>query len=677
MALSAPLEAGAELEQTQLPGAVHRQWSKSIEADSAGPRSLSESLLLAAVPVTPPGGGSPPPVQPKLTMDRPGDRFERAADAAAKAALAMPVPAPAVSPSALGDSSSTPGVQRMCSKCAKALSGGGGELCPNCKAKLARGESLTAETGAPGVQREAEGAASAGEVPAAAASAVRGLSGGSPLPSSERAFFEPRYGVDLSPVRLHTGPPAASLASQLDARALTHRQHVVFGAGEYRPGTSSGRELLAHELAHVVQQGAVSAGSVPETPTPGVQRQPAPTSGPVALEAESSSPEVQRVKCDPDSERIDPALKDLDLYTQNPMLVGRELGIHPGIAHGVCCSFCGCTIAGWRERYLNRQVVALHDELVQSDESGGRVDQGLLRDVAAQMNRLKSYAGCYERILPMLLPLGLAEVEQSYIFSPVTTGAGLARLTPEVFLGYVRALSQIFGSVDEFAEWAAQVASTASERDSVIQAMKALVFGYGQREPSEIPRQQDSLTSSVNEAVALKLSQLLGFLRRHADQIPERNSQARAFANDFIKRPDSLVQASDGGWLILEAKHPWLKFNTSGAIQLDVDTEGIRPAESIPERREQLEAYRTINPRTALLTEQTCGCNLLAAFGGDDIGLTNDAILTQLQELRRQRHASSEQRLGRGATPSNNNNNNNSSSSSAMVLQDEEEQKDG
>ena len=82
--------------------------------------------------------------------------------------------------------------------------------------------------------------------------------GGQPLPESVRAFFEPRFGYDFSQVRVHTDTRAADTARALNARAFTVRQDVVFGTGEYAPGTASGKRLLAHELTHVVQQNAGS-----------------------------------------------------------------------------------------------------------------------------------------------------------------------------------------------------------------------------------------------------------------------------------------------------------------------------------------------------------------------------------------------------------------------------------
>ncbi len=78
--------------------------------------------------------------------------------------------------------------------------------------------------------------------------------GGQPLLESERTFFEPRFGHDFSHVRVHTDAQAAEAAQRVNARAFTVGKDVVFGAGQYAPGTSEGRMLMAHELSHTVQQ---------------------------------------------------------------------------------------------------------------------------------------------------------------------------------------------------------------------------------------------------------------------------------------------------------------------------------------------------------------------------------------------------------------------------------------
>lgn len=79
--------------------------------------------------------------------------------------------------------------------------------------------------------------------------------GGTPLPSSERAFFEPRFGRDFRDVRVHADPDAADAARSINARAFTLGNDIGFAGGAYDTGSAEGRRLIAHELTHVVQQG--------------------------------------------------------------------------------------------------------------------------------------------------------------------------------------------------------------------------------------------------------------------------------------------------------------------------------------------------------------------------------------------------------------------------------------
>jgi hypothetical protein len=82
---------------------------------------------------------------------------------------------------------------------------------------------------------------------------------GQMLDSAARGFLEPRLGHDLSRVRVHADTRAAESADSVSAIAYTVGRDVVFGAGHYAPQTGAGLRLLAHELAHVVQQGNASA----------------------------------------------------------------------------------------------------------------------------------------------------------------------------------------------------------------------------------------------------------------------------------------------------------------------------------------------------------------------------------------------------------------------------------
>lgn len=86
---------------------------------------------------------------------------------------------------------------------------------------------------------------------------------GEPLDSATRSFMEPRFGHDFSQVRVHATPGAATSAAAVQARAYTVGQHIVLGAGSPSRGSLSGRLLLAHELAHVVQQSG-GRGAAPE-----------------------------------------------------------------------------------------------------------------------------------------------------------------------------------------------------------------------------------------------------------------------------------------------------------------------------------------------------------------------------------------------------------------------------
>jgi len=106
---------------------------------------------------------------------------------------------------------------------------------------------------------------------------------GHPLDPATRAFMEPRFGHDFSQVRVHTDTDASHSADAIGARAYTSGNEIVFGPGQYRPGTQNGKTLLAHELAHVLQQGGSSNPS---------RRTLTPSSHPAEIEAESISEAV-------------------------------------------------------------------------------------------------------------------------------------------------------------------------------------------------------------------------------------------------------------------------------------------------------------------------------------------------------------------------------------------------
>jgi hypothetical protein len=160
-------------------------------------------------------------LQPKLTIGAVNDPLEHEADRVAGQVMRMPPPeiSAAVAPQ----------VSRKCAECEE-------------EEKLQK-EAATAE---------------AGYVPESVHEVLR--SPGQPLDTATRAFFEPRFGYDFSRIRIHADGEASATARALQARAYTLGRDVVFGAGEYAPSTAQGKRLLAHELTHVLQQGAAATG---------------------------------------------------------------------------------------------------------------------------------------------------------------------------------------------------------------------------------------------------------------------------------------------------------------------------------------------------------------------------------------------------------------------------------
>ena len=112
-----------------------------------------------------------------------------------------------------------------------------------------------------------------GYAPARVAQALEApTSSGASMNETEQTSMETAFGEDFSDVRIHTGPQAESLSADLGAHAFTYGSDIYFNSGKYKPDTSEGRRLLAHELTHVVQQGG--AIQAQRTPAPVIQRDP-------------------------------------------------------------------------------------------------------------------------------------------------------------------------------------------------------------------------------------------------------------------------------------------------------------------------------------------------------------------------------------------------------------------
>ena len=110
-------------------------------------------------------------------------------------------------------------------------------------------------------------------------------SSGEPLPANVRGFMEPRFNRSFGAIRVHRDAAANALARSIRSRAFTVGNHIAFAPGAFKPNSTQGQRLLAHELAHTVQQGAASphgsnatGGSV----RPSIQRQTEPGAAPAA-----------------------------------------------------------------------------------------------------------------------------------------------------------------------------------------------------------------------------------------------------------------------------------------------------------------------------------------------------------------------------------------------------------
>jgi hypothetical protein len=160
-------------------------------------------------------------LQAKLAIGPPADAFEQEADRVADHVMRT----------------AAPQVQRACA-C--------GNTCSHCQTKhlqMARAVSSNSDQATvPPIVHDVLG------------------SSGQPLDPATRDFMEPRFGYDFSQVRIHTDSNAAASSRSIQALAYTFGRDIAFAAGQYSPQTESGKRLLAHELAHVVQQGEGGPG---------------------------------------------------------------------------------------------------------------------------------------------------------------------------------------------------------------------------------------------------------------------------------------------------------------------------------------------------------------------------------------------------------------------------------
>ena len=176
-----------------------------------------------------------PALQPKLMIGAPNDVFEQEADRVADQVMRMPYPAVQHQ---MGTEEEENLIQTK-------------PLADQISPLLQRQTELVEEEHLQSASNNTTATAVSPDIESKISS-LKG--GGQPLSDNERNFFEPRFGYDLSSVRVHTDAGAEETARSLNARAYTSGRDIAFGRGEYSPHTLGGRKLLSHELTHVLQQ---------------------------------------------------------------------------------------------------------------------------------------------------------------------------------------------------------------------------------------------------------------------------------------------------------------------------------------------------------------------------------------------------------------------------------------
>ncbi|WP_299222275.1 DUF4157 domain-containing protein [uncultured Aquimarina sp.] len=163
-------------------------------------------------------------IQPKLTIGQPNDVYEQEADAVANQVMKM---------SAHQDTS----IQRKCDQCEE--------------------EELQmkplSDSISPIVQKQSNGGMASSTI---SKSLAKSKGSGQKMDNTTKSFMNKGIGADFSNVKIHTDSRAIQMNQSLGAKAFTNGNDVYFNKGQYNPKSSDGKHLLAHELTHVVQQGA-------------------------------------------------------------------------------------------------------------------------------------------------------------------------------------------------------------------------------------------------------------------------------------------------------------------------------------------------------------------------------------------------------------------------------------
>jgi phage-related protein len=264
-----------------------------------------------------------PLVQAKLTVNQPGDQYEQEADAVASAVTSTPAPLPQP------DQNRAASLQRMATDEETVQRIAAEETCTACQQNVLQRVAIAekeetiqrqGEKEEETVQRQPEEeqtiqrkGVGQPKVSNSTTATIRSPGAGKPLPNHVRHRIEPHVGANLSGVRVHTDTKAQKAASNLNARAFTHGNHIFLNRSE----SSHNLGLMAHESTHVVQQ-----GSAP------IQRQPMPdkeqTVQKKPISSSSKPPEVQRFIPDFILEELADYARYIPGYTLFTVIIGYD-----------------------------------------------------------------------------------------------------------------------------------------------------------------------------------------------------------------------------------------------------------------------------------------------------------------------------------------------------------------
>ncbi|HEX7904861.1 MAG TPA: DUF4157 domain-containing protein [Chitinophagaceae bacterium] len=199
--------------------------TKPVRRATAAGHAVSSKASTGRSIVSPLIGGIPLQLKSKLAVNKPGDSYEREADSVADKVMRM-------HEAKMPMQKSVPGIQKKPFNNRelhlKEKSNGTGLHFANARRMQSVQNELSASKG-----------------------------NGQPLTPHIKSFMGKSMGADFSKVRIHTGKGPEAMNKSLNAHAFTHGSDIYFNSGKYDPDSTSGKHLLAHELTHVVQQGAV------------------------------------------------------------------------------------------------------------------------------------------------------------------------------------------------------------------------------------------------------------------------------------------------------------------------------------------------------------------------------------------------------------------------------------